>query len=190
MHWLQKISVLSCVIERVSRIRARLIVERITPYLGSSHRVLDLGLGTGEVTQLLIKKGYAVTAVDVQDVRWVDVPLVLYDGETLPFSGQEFDAALILDVLHHTQNPKQVLREARRVAGRVIVMEDIYETYWQRLLTRAMDNIANGVLFHRTGEHHTDAGWRSIFEELGMHVERAEQFRFWKLFHGVIYRAD
>ena len=49
--------------------------------------------------------------------------------DALPFAKNEFDNALLLTVLHHSDDPLSVLREAYRIVrpeGRVIVIESVY----------------------------------------------------------------
>ena len=53
-----------------------------------------------------------------------------FDGRHIPFSNQEFDVALLCDVLHHDlNNAEQLLSEAARVA-RFIIIKDHFEYGW------------------------------------------------------------
>jgi ubiquinone/menaquinone biosynthesis C-methylase UbiE len=68
------------------------------------------------------------------------VEVCLYDGQTLPFGDGTFDCVMIVDVLHHTQNVKKVMHEARRVCRRYILVKD---HYWERRLDQACLRVAD-----------------------------------------------
>src|SRR5687767_8778548 len=100
-------------------------LAEITSYLDLADRVLDVGAGNCILCQELGRRGYDVVPVDLQNLSFVDeiVP-VAYDGTTLPFGDDSFDVALVITVLHHAPDPNAVLAEVRRVAKRIIVIEE------------------------------------------------------------------
>ena len=84
--------------------------------------VLDLGCGPGWTSAFLAEAGYAPTGVDLvpanvevareRAARWdVAAEFVVGDLEELDL-GREFDAALLLDALHHSTRPRAVLERA------------------------------------------------------------------------------
>lgn len=56
----------------------------------------------------------------------------MYDGRRLPFEARKFDVALLAFVLHHSADPPGTLGEARRVSGRVVILEDTYRSLLER----------------------------------------------------------
>src|SRR5207344_2341443 len=52
------------------------------------------------------------------------IPVVPFDGNTIPYPNQAFDVVMFVDVLHHTDDPTVLLREAKRVARQAIVLKD------------------------------------------------------------------
>src|ERR1044071_5905573 len=116
----------SAALDRIYRYRARWSARRIARWLTPSDRVLDIGAGDCHLDVLLNRKvGCAVAAVDVANGNRTDLPLQLYDGRTLPYADGSFDAALLLFVLHHAEDPAALLRETMRVCRRIIVFEDV-----------------------------------------------------------------
>jgi ubiquinone/menaquinone biosynthesis C-methylase UbiE len=99
--------------------------------------VLDLGGGPGWVSELLIRFGLRVVTLDVSSsllrlakTRFDGAGLagrpVCGDMTSLPFEDNSFEAAIVLDSLHHVENVELVLREACRVlvpGGRLVVAE-------------------------------------------------------------------
>ncbi|MEX1118682.1 MAG: methyltransferase domain-containing protein [Terrimicrobiaceae bacterium] len=67
-----------------------------------------------------------------------------FDGKTLPFPDQTFDAVLFSDVLHHCmENAVPLLTEALRVGHCVIVKDHFEYGGFSRQFLRLMDYIGN-----------------------------------------------
>lgn len=105
--------------------RVRVLAGRIAPLLPQGARVLDIGCGDGALAEQLqkLRPDLAFSGVDVRARTAARIPVQTFDGRTLPCPAASFDAALLADVLHHTDDPRALLHEARRVA-RVIVLKD------------------------------------------------------------------
>ena len=158
------------VIRPIYEHRARWTYRRLRKWIRPEDRVLDIGAGDCRVDELLQRKtGCQVTPVDVEDFNTTALPLVMFDGTRLPFDDQSFDVALIVFVLHHAEDPRAVLAEARRVTRRhVIVFEDVNQTGWDRWTFRG---------FHRLLEwserislpHHelSPEQWSALAAEVG-----------------------
>lgn len=95
-------------------------------------RALDVGAGSGFLTEALLAAGARVDAVDAS-ARMVDeirrrhgVEARVADAERLPYADAAFDAALANMCLHHVERPAVALREMARVlrpGGRVVVTD-------------------------------------------------------------------
>jgi SAM-dependent methyltransferase len=105
-------------VERVSR--------ALADQIGHARSVLDVGCGDGTVAKAIAERVGArrVAGADVKVRPEVAVEVVSYDGLHLPFPDGAFEAVVLSDVLHHCQDPPAVLREALRVAGRVVALKD------------------------------------------------------------------
>ncbi len=79
---------------------------------------------------------------DSAEERWAKY--VPFDGTKLPFADREFDAELLVDVLHHAEAQLEpLLQEAARV-GRFLVIKDHFEFgLYSRLLPKVMDIVGN-----------------------------------------------
>jgi len=170
---------------------ARFKLTRIRKYLAHNDRILEIGAGAGSVCTLLEAEGYKLTPLDVEDRTLTDhIKPVIYDGETIPYSEKSFDTALILTVLHHTKDPARILSEAKRVAGNIIIIEDIYNNTFQQYLTYIFDSLFN---FEFTGHPHsnkTDSEWKELFEALGLTLKGVRYDRFLFFFRQVTYYLE
>ena len=161
--------------------RAQKLFNLFGRWLPEGGRVLDIGAGSGHVTQAVRAAGHEVVPLDVEDLRFVELPLVLADGGHLPFADGSFDAVLILTVLHHLPHYAQpeVLREAGRVkrpGGRIILLEDTYRTVSERAQTLLLDTFMNAEFF---GHPHANRGleeWKDLIELLGLRLLHVEEF--------------
>lgn len=94
-------------------------VKRCLPAAGGRRpRVLDLGAGTGSMSQLLSAAGYDVEACDLEPdlfqcpgVRCCRADL----AEPLPYDDATFDGVVSIEVLEHLDGHERLFREVRRV---------------------------------------------------------------------------
>lgn len=155
---------------------------RILQLLPERCRILDIGSGSCKLAELLSDSGYRVTPLDVQEQSFSDrMSSTLFNGSDIPFRDDSSDISLIVAVLHHIpeQGQERLLREAGRVASRVLVMEEVYESEWERKKTYLMDKLWN---FKFCGEPHSnrkDGEWRTLFARLGFRVAAADPFRLY-----------
>lgn len=94
--------------------------------------ILDVGAGAGAPAAALKNRGFQMIAAEpsaamiVQgQARHTDLPFIRCVGESLPIADRCVSAVLIMYVLHHADDPVQLLAEARRVVvpgGKVIVV--------------------------------------------------------------------
>jgi ubiquinone/menaquinone biosynthesis C-methylase UbiE len=163
---------------RLARWRVQEKLEEIVPFLNQSDRVLDTGAGNCVLCQQLRQRGYQIVPLDLANLSFVDgVQPIVYDGTKLPFEDDSFEVAMVVTVLHHARNPDALLAELRRVAQRVIVMEEIYESSFQKYCTYFVDSLFNLEFFDHPRSNRTDAGWRQAFRSLGLSVDSARYSR-------------
>jgi SAM-dependent methyltransferase len=88
--------------------------------------VVDVGCGDGRLTAAIgrLRPDTSVSGLDVFRRPETFVPVTLFDGSKIPFDDRSVDAVMFVDVLHHTDDPMVLLREARRVARKAIVIKD------------------------------------------------------------------
>jgi 2-polyprenyl-3-methyl-5-hydroxy-6-metoxy-1,4-benzoquinol methylase len=112
-------------------------------------RIVDLGCGNGRLARLFAEAGNHVTALDnseeqIRLAKKTSHP-VLKPGslefrmgsmEATGLPASAFDVVLLSQALHHAANPKEVIREAYRLAaagGRILILDLLaHEEDWLR----------------------------------------------------------
>jgi 2-polyprenyl-3-methyl-5-hydroxy-6-metoxy-1,4-benzoquinol methylase len=121
------------------------VLQRIAP---APRETLDLGAGTGAWAMRLSVAGYRVTAVDIdpkgfaaEGVEFVVADLNQPFGHTFP--NRCFQLVTCLEVIEHVENPRNLLRECRRLLqpGGVLVVT-----------TPNIESVAARLRFLATGE--------------------------------------
>ena len=100
----------------------RLALPHLTRHLPVSasprRRVLDLGAGTGSMSQLLHAAGYNVEACDLEPGQF-QFPAVTCRrsdfAEPLPYEDATFDGVVCLEVLEHLDGHERLFREVQRI---------------------------------------------------------------------------
>jgi SAM-dependent methyltransferase len=156
--------------------RVKVLAQWFATLLPESVRVLDVGCGDGLISALLEQHRPDVTVrgIDVLPRSTSHIPVEIFDGEHFPFEDKSFDVVLFSDVLHHTSDPRVLLREARRVAARNVLIKDHFRAgFLAKARLRLMDWAGNarfGVSLPYN--YWPEQRWRSVWQELGLEPER------------------
>jgi len=170
---------------------ARFKLKRIAEYISPEDKVLDIGTGPGSVFLLMKRDGYNLTPIDVENQTLTqEIDPQIYDGKNLPYKNSAYDSALLLTVLHHTDNPREVLSEAKRVANKLVVIEDIYTNPIQKYLTYFVDSIVNLEFSGHPHSNKSDNEWKDVFLELGLKLKEAKYDRFLLFFKQAVYYLE
>jgi SAM-dependent methyltransferase len=143
------------------RLSSRLATQRSTDavtqtaaFVGRS--VLDVGCGDGFYTTRiwdlgrpcgLVALDAAETAVRIAASKIGERPVrfLVADAHRLPFRDDAFDVVLLQSILHHADAPQQLVREALRVASRVVV----HEPNGNNLGLKVIERVSKYHLEHR-----------------------------------------
>jgi SAM-dependent methyltransferase len=153
--------------------RARVLAEALAPLIPKEARsVLDIGCGDGTIASLIAERRpeLAVEGVEVIPRPSCRVPCRAFDGAKLPFPDLSFDVCLFVDVLHHTTDVAQLLRESARVSRACVVLKDhLSESSFDHATLRAMDWVGNrphGVTL--TYNYQSRIQWQEHFAACGL----------------------
>lgn len=176
--------------------RAKIVYSEIKPFLHGDS-LLDIGCGNGMISNLAKAQFKNILLLDV--VKYVPhalhLPFKLYkEGERLPINGQ-YDTVLLLTVLHHSNNPAELLKLAwEATRKRLIIIESVVGVHqlepsikYELVNLTDDDQIAyaafvdwfyNRVLHDEVPVPYnftTPEKWKSIFSEHNMPVTQAIQ---------------
>lgn len=106
--------------------------------LPAGGRVLEIGAGSGFQARDLAARGFSVEALDLASSNYAASRVFSvrdYDGKTLPFPDQSFDALFSSNVLEHVLELPELLAEMQRVLRPRGVMVHVLPTASWRLWT-------------------------------------------------------
>ncbi len=138
-------------------------------------KVLDLGAGRCYIAKHIQETcNVEVKCIDIDDLNETNLELIVYDGKKIPFKNNEFDTVLIVYVLHHCEDPLEVLKECKRVCksgGKIIIFEDIghkFPTYVFDWIGNKLHNVEAPLNFKKHDE------WLRIFKDLSLKLVYSE----------------
>jgi SAM-dependent methyltransferase len=154
--------------------RVRVLAAHLAAMLPRDATVLDVGAGDGLIARRVMdaRPDLTIRGVDVLARATAHIPVTLFDGVTIPHGDGEFDAAMMVDVLHHAERQHHLLGEIRRVVKRAIVIKDhVVQGPLARQTLAFMDWVGNaryGVSLPYS--YWTPAQWEGAFADLGLTV--------------------
>ncbi len=154
--------------------RTKTLAAQLCELLPQNASVLDVGCGDGTIDALMLNRRPDITirGVDVLVRPAAKIAVEWFDGDRLPFADKSFDVVCFVDVLHHTKDPTILLKEAKRVARKFLVLKDHTMDGWLAYQTlRFMDWVGNahhGVVLPYN--YWPEQQWRATFAALHMPI--------------------
>ncbi len=156
--------------------RVQSLVRHLVSLMPKSGSVLDVGCGDGLLASLLAASVPQTEffGIDVLVRDQTHIPVEYFDGFEIPHGDNSFDTVMMVDVLHHTEDPELLLREAKRVARDHIVLKDhTRDGLLANSTLRFMDWVGNahhGVALPYN--YLAECEWLSMFEKLELKVDQ------------------
>jgi ubiquinone/menaquinone biosynthesis C-methylase UbiE len=141
-------------------------------------RLLDVGSGDGTIAAMVRdqRPGTVVEGVDVLIRPQTVIPVRWFDGTTLPFADREVDVVTLIDVLHHVDDPRQLLAEGLRVARHGVIIKDHFRqgplAHRRLSLMDWVGNRGHGVRLPYG--YLSPKEWAELYETVGTHPLRVE----------------
>jgi SAM-dependent methyltransferase len=157
---------------------AEKMCSQMEGFIKNGEKVLDLGCGSGILAKTLKEKfNVKILGLDIKDRRIFKIPFQIYDGERIPFPDDFFNSVLISFVLHHTKDPISILKEAKRVAKRIIIFEDLPEGFFGKIYC-FLHWISWNLFFEKSSKFnfHREKDWEEIFKNLGLKIISKKDF--------------
>jgi SAM-dependent methyltransferase len=164
------------VLERRAKALSGLLAGLLLP---ATAEVLDVGCGDGLVGHLIErnKPTVRVRGLEVMPRASSHIKCLPFDGQTIPLRDGSVDVCLFVDVLHHTLNIAELLREARRVTRRYVLLKDhVCEGLYDRAALSFMDWVGNrphGVSLPYN--YQSREAWEGIFRDCALQIVKWNQ---------------
>jgi len=161
--------------ELVFKRRVGVLAKHFSQLLPENATVLDVGCGDGNISfQILQLRPYiSIQGIDILKREFTHIDVQLFDGKTIPFNDNRFDAVIFADVLHHMADPTILIKEAKRVATSLVLIKDhCQEGAIDRHILKVMDWIGNaqyGVVLPYN--YWNRQQWITTFAHLGMCID-------------------
>lgn len=131
---------------KIKERRVNTLSNTLSKLLDTNSTILDVGCGDGTLAKRIFEYSNAaqVTGIDVLIRKDCVIPNTKFDGIKIPFDNNSFDYILLVDVLHHTENPELLFEECIRVAKKGVLIKDhINNSTLDYYTLRFMDRVGN-----------------------------------------------
>ncbi len=155
--------------------RVSVLAEAIGPLIPPGSRIIDLGCGDGALSASIVTRTQGVTIEGYEALVRGEccIPVHAFDGTHVPLDDASVDGVLLADVLHHTEDPMVLMREAVRVARHFIIIKDHRTSRMGAVpLLRFMDWVGNRA--HHVAlpyNYWSEAQWHQAWHALETNVE-------------------
>ncbi|MGH9767492.1 MAG: class I SAM-dependent methyltransferase [Blastocatellia bacterium] len=154
--------------------RVRVLSDHLSELIPDGSSVIDVGCGDGRLAYAIASKlaNVKIEGIDVLVRKQTFVPVSRFDGQRIPYDDNFFDMAMLVDVLHHTEDPSALLREAVRVARRSVLIKDHTCDGMLAFPTlKFMDRIGN-ERYEVTlpFNYYSKQKWLDVIESLGLRI--------------------
>jgi len=154
--------------------RVRVLAGVLAPLLPAG-RLIDVGCGDGSVSAAIsaLRPDVRAEGLDVLLRPSCAIPVHAFDGRRLPLADGEADAALLIDVLHHADDPVALLAECARAARVVVVKDHLSRSRLDERVLAFMDWVGNrphGVVLPYA--YFSPGSWERAVAEAGLREER------------------
>ncbi len=155
--------------------RVSVLGEKLGALVAPGSTILDVGTGDGQIAKLIAAQApdTTVRGIDIMARPTSHIPVDLFDGQTIPHPDNSFDVVSFVDVLHHTDDPGVLLKEAARVARKAVILKDHFsQNAFDHMTLRFMDWVGNAphgvVLPYNYGSR---AAWETWYGAAGLRIE-------------------
>lgn len=129
--------------------------------------VLDVGCGDGRIDSYLMQKNKKlhIRGIDILVRPKTYIEVTEYDGYHIPMADNEVDVVIIIDVLHHVDEPELLMKELVRVSSSTIIIKDhIRSNLLSYIKLRLMDYVGNAHYHVRLPYNYmTKKQWKQMF---------------------------
>jgi SAM-dependent methyltransferase len=154
--------------------RVRVLSDSIAKLIPPGSSVLDIGCGSGQLAfqTMQSRPTLSIRGIETSPRTECLIECAAYDGSTVPHGDGSFDCCMFIDVLHHTPDIAALLKEARRVSRRYILIKDhLCASSSDRMVLALMDWVGNRPHGVKLTYNYIDRrAWEGLFSALNLHT--------------------
>ncbi len=154
--------------------RVRVLCEVLEKLIPDRASVIDIGCGDGLLVEAILEKrpDLCIQGIDVLARPSAAIPVKKFDGLHLPCEDNSIDVAMFIDVLHHCDDPINLLLDAKRVTRMAILIKDHVSTgSFADFRLSIMDKVGNarhGVSLQC--RYFSEVEWLDIFNRMDSNI--------------------
>ncbi|MFH1414646.1 MAG: class I SAM-dependent methyltransferase [Elusimicrobiota bacterium] len=160
---------------RIHTARSLRIGTRLAGIIPHNAGILDVGCGDGLVSSIIMKQrpDISIRGIDISTENPCLIPVEKFDGINIPFQTGKTEIVLIVDVLHHLDNPQHLLSEAARIAsGAVMIKDHVCDRFLGSNILSFMDWVGNSYLkVNLPYNYWKKQKWLETFADMGFKEE-------------------
>lgn len=126
--------------------RVRVLSMMLSELIPNNSSVLDIGCGDGKIGYLIMQNNSTVSiqGLEVFTRSGCLIECRTFHERHIPLKDSSVDVCMLIDVLHHTLHPGELLREACRVSHKyILIKEHLCESSVDFAILKFMDWIGN-----------------------------------------------
>jgi len=158
--------------------RVGVLADMLEKLLPDEGRVLDIGSGDGAMAAELMRRkpGLKIEGIDTLVRPQTAIPTRAFDGVHIDSPDGTYDCCVFVDVLHHADQPEELLAEAVRVnRGTVVIKDHLRDGILAQQTLTFMDRVHNA----RYGvslpcRYWSTQEWEKIISSMGLEIETWE----------------
>lgn len=131
----------------------------------AGEKILDIGCATGDYCLQLVRQGFKCVGVDnnveyVEKAKSKGVEAYTMEASSLDFEDKSFDTVILFEILEHATNFSKILKEAKRVARKNILITVPNNTQFKDL------SLLGLTFEHMLDENHVNFFTKESLEKL------------------------
>lgn len=134
--------------------------DKLSPFI-LNKKTLKIGNGYGRFSEMIrpLTEDLTVLDIELSPMAINKDKVKIYNGFPIPFPDKSFNTSIVLLTLHHIPQNIDFLKDIIRVTkGRIIILEETYDNFFQKIHLYVRDYFVN-----KFAKNSVKLYWKSYF---------------------------